>query len=151
MTRLTTALLAFALLLLSINCHAATIPNGYEDIRWGTMFHKIVEAYPKGKMAEYDKQMVYTQEKPDETIASRMFVFKDGLLVSVAVTFEGKYVSKTGVEKLKQKFMQQYGKGKAGKQGTHMSTYVWNGKQTKVSFLYVPNHPEMTVLQFEKI
>jgi hypothetical protein len=142
-------LLTPLLLILAADSYAAKIFDGYEGIAWGTHFHKIMEAYPKGQIGEYNNEIIYTQDNPDETIASRLFAFKDGKLTSVAVTFDGNYVKKTGLEKLKQKYLQQYGKGEEGK-SAHMVTYSWEGKKTRVKFIYVPNRPEMTVLQFEK-
>ncbi|GFO70453.1 hypothetical protein GMLC_40320 [Geomonas limicola] len=150
MKKIVVCLFTVMLLALSANSFAAALPNGYEEIKWGTLFHKIMEVYPKGKMTEYNKEMVYTQENPDETIASRMFAFKEGLLTSVSVTFESRYVMKTGVDKMLQKYIKQFGKGKQGPKSSHMSTYVWENKQTRISFLYVPKRADMTVLQFEK-
>ena len=138
------------LLVMAANSYAAKIFDGYEGIKWGTHFHKVIEAYPKGQMGEYNKEIVYTQDNPDETIASRLFAFKDGKLTSVAVTFDGKYVTKTGLENLKQKYVKQFGKGKPQGRSAHMVSHSWEGKQTRISFIFVPNRPEMTVLQFEK-
>ncbi|MBU5637928.1 hypothetical protein KOM00_14455 [Geomonas sp. Red69] len=143
-------LLMLAQLVFAASSFAGNIFNGYEEIKWGTLFHKVMDAYPKGKLGEYNKEMIYTQDKPDDTIASRLFAFKEGLLTSVSVTFEAKYVKETGIENLKQKYIKLYGKGKASKPSSHMSSIAWENKQTKISFLYVPNRPEMTVLQFEK-
>ncbi|GFO60719.1 hypothetical protein GMST_30440 [Geomonas silvestris] len=150
MKKIVFCFLAVMLLTLSANSYAASIPNGYEEIRWGTLFHKIMEDYPKGKMTEYNKEMVYTQDNPDQAIASRMFAFKDGLLTSVSVTYDSRYVQKTGIDAMLQKYIKQYGKGKQGPKSSHMSTYVWEGKQTRITFMYVPKRADMTVLQFEK-
>jgi hypothetical protein len=140
------------LLVIAANAYAAKIFDGYEGLKWGTHFHKVIEAYPKGQISEYNKEIVYSQDNPDETIATRLFAFKDGKLMSVAVTFDGKFVTKTGLENLKQKYVKQYGKGKSGGQGksAHMVSHSWEGKQTLITFVFVPNRPEMTVLQFEK-
>lgn len=148
------AFLTLMLLLFASNSFAAgKIFDGYGETRWGTTHQKVMETYQKGKLGEYDKQFVYLQENPDDTIDSRLFAFKDGKLTSVAVTFKGKYVADTGLEKLKQQYIKKYGPGKAGIQSkkAHMITHYWEGKQTRISFIWVPNRPEMTVLQFEKI
>jgi hypothetical protein len=140
------------LLVIAATCFAARIFDGYERIAWGTHFHKIMEAYPKGQIGEYNNEIIYTQDNPDETIASRLFAFKDGKLTNVAVTFNGKYVTKTGLENLKQKYVNEFGKGSSGGQvkSAHMVSYSWEGVKTRIKFIYVPNRPEMTVLQFEK-
>jgi hypothetical protein len=129
---------------------AANLPAGYADVKWGTQFHKIMEAYPKGQVGEYHEEMIYTQDNPEETIATRIFAFKDGKLSSVAVTFSADYVRKTGLENLLQRYIKLYGKGKSSGSTSHMSSYVWEGKQTRITFLYVPSRTDMTVMHFEK-
>jgi hypothetical protein len=126
------------------------LPDGYENIKWGTHFHKVIEAYPKGELGEYNKEIVYTQDNPEETVATRIFAFKDGKLASVAVTFSADYVKKTGLENLRLKYMKQYGKGITVENTSHMVSYAWEGKHTRVTFIYVPNRVDMTVIQFEK-
>ena len=135
-----------------VSAGTAKIFDGYAGIAWGTDFHKIVETYPKGEMSDYNKEMVYIQDNPDETIATRIFAFKDGKLSSVAVTFTADYVKKTGLDNLKQSYINQYGQGKLKGKGSkaHMISYVWEGKKTRVSLIYVPDRPEMTVLQYEQ-
>lgn len=152
MTKRISCLLIAMILVTATVAFAAKIFDGYGELKWGTDIHKVMQAYPKGAMAEYQKEVVYTQENPDETIASRIFAFKEGKLTSVAVTFSADYVKKTGLENLKQTYMKQYGKGTQVGQGSkaHMISYVWDGKKTRVSFVYVPNRPEMTVMQYEQ-
>jgi hypothetical protein len=148
--------LAFCLLAAAIMLATATIapavnlPEGYGDTKWGTHFHKVMESYPKGQIGEYNKDIIYTQENPDETIATRIFAFKEGKLTSVAVTFSAKYVRKSGLENLRLRYMKQYGKGKTTGNSSHMVSYAWEGKHTRVTFIYVPNRLDMTVIQYEK-
>ena len=129
---------------------AANIFDGYADMKWGTHFHKVMEAYPGGQIGEYNKDFIYTQDNPDETIATRIFAFKNGMLASVAVTFSGEFVKKTGLENLKQKYIRQYGKGTQSGNSSHMVSYGWEGKHTRITFIYVPNRPEMTVIQYQQ-
>jgi hypothetical protein len=151
MTKRITSILVTIILVTATVAFAAKLFDGYEGLKWGTDIHQVMKAYPKGAMEDYQKQVIYTQDNPDETIASRIFAFKEGKLTSVSVTFSAGYVKKTGLENLKQRYVMQYGKGKQVGQGTtHMISYVWDGKKTRVSFVYVPNRPEMTVLQFEQ-
>ena len=128
---------------------AANIKDGYENLKWGTHFHKVTEAYPKGQIGEFNKDIIYTQDNPEETIATRIFAFRGGKLASVAVTFSSDYVKKVGLENLKQKYVKQYGKGQLTGNSSHMVTYGWEGKKTRVTFIYVPNRTDMTVIQYE--
>jgi hypothetical protein len=151
MTTRIISLLTIIVLITATAVFAATIFDGYEDLPWGTHLHKVMNAYPKGHLDEYNKEIIYTQDNPNETIASRLFAFKKDKLSGVAVTFNADYVKKSGLENLKQKYIKQYGKGNSGGQGsTHMISYVWENKNTRISFVYIPNRPEMTVLQFEQ-
>jgi hypothetical protein len=152
MTKRISFLLTAIILLTATVAYAAKIFDGYEELKWGTDIHQVMQAYPKGAMGDYQKEVIYTQDNPDETISSRIFAFKEGKLTSVAVTFSAGYVKKTGLENLKQTYMKQYGKGKQVGQESkaHMISYVWDGKKTRVSFVYVPNRPEMTVMQYEQ-
>ena len=139
-----------AIMAIASVAHAVNLPDGYADIKWGTHFHKVMESYPKGQVGEYNKEIIYTQDNPDETIATRIFAFKDGNLASVAVTFNADYVKKTGLENLRLRFMKQYGKGKTTGSSSHMVSYAWESRLTRVTFIYVPNRPDMTVIQYEK-
>jgi len=151
MIKRTVSLLIAIMLISATTLFAAISFDGYEDLTWGSHLHKVMNAYPKGHMDEYNKEIIYTQDNPNETIASRLFAFKNGKLSGVAVTFNADYVKKTGLENLKQKYIKQYGKGKPGGEGSsHMISYVWESKKTRISFVYIPNRPEMTVLQFEQ-
>lgn len=153
MKRNLTALLTVLLLLLTVNVFAAgKIPSGYETLAWGVTFHEVMQKYPKGRLAEYNKEMVYLQENPDSTIASRLFAFKDGQLTAVSITYNKQYVTDTGVENIKKNLIAKYGKGKDAykSKSAHMVSYYWEGKKTRLSFVTVPNRPEMTVLQVEK-
>jgi hypothetical protein len=151
MTKRILSILTAIILITATSVFAATIFDGYEDLPWGSHLHKVMNTYPKGHLDEYNKEIIYTQDNPDETIASRLFAFKGDKLSAVAVTLNADYVKKTGLENLKQKYIKQYGKGNSGGQGSsHMVSYVWESKKTRVSFVYIPNRPEMTVLQFEQ-
>ena len=152
MTKRISFLLTAIILVTATVASAAKIFDAYGELKWGTDIHQVMKAYPKGAMGDYQKEVIYTQDNPDETIASRIFAFKEGKLASVAMTFTADYVKKTGLENLKQTYMKQYGKGKQVGQGSkaHMISYVWEGKKTRVSFVYVPNRPEMTVMQYEQ-
>ena len=152
MSKRISVLLIVIILVTATAASAAKIFDGYGELKWGTDIHQVMKAYPKGAMDEYQKDIIYTQDNPDETIASRIFAFKEGKLASVSVTLTAGYVKKTGLENLKQTCLKQYGKGKQVGQGSkaHMISYVWEGKKTRVSFVYVPNRPEMTVLQYEQ-
>lgn len=151
MTKRTLSLLTAIILITATFVFAATIFDGYENLQWGAQLHKVMNAYPKGHLDEYNKEIIYTQDNPNEIIASRLFAFKGDKLSAVAVTLNADYVKKTGLENLKHKYIKQYGKGNSGGQGSsHMVSCVWESKKTRVSFVYIPNRPEMTVLQFEQ-
>ena len=150
MPRRISCLLVALILVTATAAFAAKIFDGYEGLKWGTDIHTVMKAYPKGAMEDFKKDGIYTQDNPDETIASRIFGFKEGKLSSVSVTYAAAYVKKTGLETLKQMHIKQYGKGNQVGQGSHMVSYVWEGKKTRLSFVYVPNRPEMTVMQYEQ-
>ena len=150
MKKLVVYFLAAIMLFSATVAYTANLPEGYADTKWGTHFHKVMENYPKGQIGEYNNEIIYTQENPEETIATRIFAFKEGKLDSVAVTFSADYVGKTGLENLRQRYIKQYGKGKSTGNSSHMSSYVWEGKHTRVTFIYVPNRLDMTVMHYEK-
>ncbi len=150
MTLRSICLITAIILVIATGAFAAKLFDGYGDLPWGTHLHQVMKAYPKGQMGEYNKEIIYTQDNPDETVASRIFAFKDGKLTGVAETFNAGYVKKTGVENLKQKYTKLYGKGRSSGSATHMISYVWETKKSRVTFIYVPNKPEMTVIQYEQ-
>lgn len=136
----------------AVTASAARIFDGYAGVKWGTSFHKVMKSYPKGKLGEFNKEMVYKQVKPNKTLSQRTFAFdKDGKLKAVSITFDAAYVKKTGLENLAQKHIKSYGAGKMDRSGApHMITYIWDAPKTKVTFAYAPKRPEMTVMMFEK-
>jgi len=152
MSRLTVLLISALLLSIVSFAYAAAIFNGYEQTEWGTQFHQIMETYPKGQFQDYQKEFIYTQEKPDPSIGARIFGFKDGRLTSVSVTFSPEYVKKVGADKIKESLASRYGKGKAsgGGKGSHAASYVWENKRTRITFMTVPQRFDMTVVQYEK-
>ena len=85
MTKRISFLLVAIILVAATIALAAKIFDGYGELKWGTDIHQVMKAYPKGAMGEYQKEIIYTQDNPDETIASRIFAFKEGKLASVSV------------------------------------------------------------------
>lgn len=130
---------------------AAKIFAGYGKMAWGTDFHQVVKAYPKGEMTKLGKQDVYKQKAPSKELKQRSFAFRDGKLAAVSLTFHPDYVKKTGIENLLARQKKQFGEGTIDRSGApHMVSYRWEDAGTRITFAYAPKKPDMTILMYER-
>ncbi|MBI1922320.1 MAG: hypothetical protein HYS23_14690 [Geobacter sp.] len=149
--RKTIMLICFVMFLTAVPAMAARIVDGYAGLKWGTNFHDVMKMYKKGEMAEFGGEMIYKQVKPNKIIARRLFGFKKGKLNSVNVTFTADYVKKVGLENVLAEHVKSYGQGKMDNaQAPHMLFYTWEGKNTRIRFIYAPKRPDMTALMYEQ-
>jgi len=145
------AMLFCVMLLAAVPAMAARIFDGYAGLKWGTNVHTVMKTYKKGQMAEFGGEMIYKQTKPNKIIARRIFGFKKGKLNSVTVTFAADYVKKVGLENVLAEHVKVYGQGKMDNaQAPHMLFYAWEGKNTRLRFIYAPKRPDMTALMYEQ-
>jgi hypothetical protein len=144
-------LLSLLLTLIAGVSLAAGLFAGYGKLAWGSGFHAVNKAYPKGEMGKLGSQDVYKQKAPSKEIRQRSFAFREGKMYAVSVTFNPDYVKKTGVEKLLAKQKKQYGEGIMDRSNApHMMSYRWEDARTRITFAYAPKKPEMTVLMYEQ-
>lgn len=149
--RKTIAMLFCVMFFTTVPALAARIFDGYAGMKWGTNVHKVMKTYKKGQMAEFGGEMIYKQVKPNKVIARRIFGFKKGNLNSVTVTFTADYVNKVGLENVLAEHAKIYGQGKMdNSQAPHMLFYTWEGKNTRIRFIYAPKRPDMTALMYEQ-
>lgn len=141
-----------AVIVISLSATArAEVPAGYEKLRWGTEFAKVVKQYPKGSVTKMHEDVIYRQQSPSKTIARRLFGFRGGKLYTVSITYDKGYVQKTGIEKLLAEQKKRFGEARVdSSQAPHMVNCVWEGKETRVTFAYAPKRPDMTVIMFDQ-
>lgn len=151
MKRFLSGSLITILLLVSTAAFAAEIFNGYAGTKWGTDLHKVMRDYPNGQLIQFHSDVLYKQVNPNETLAQRIFIFKENKLTSVSVKFSVPYVKKTGIDKILAQHKKSYGDGKLDRSGgPHMTTFIWEGAKTRISFAYAAERPDMTVMLFEQ-
>jgi len=123
---------------------------GYEKVDWSSTVESVQVKYPRGQINRLAGEVIYRQFKPSKQISRRNFAFKKGFLRTVSVTFDKQYVVNQGIEKLFQGFIEKYGEGVMdGSQAPYMISYMWHGRDTKVTFSYAPKRPDMTVILYE--
>jgi len=145
------AILVLLLTLAATTAWGGRIPEGYAGIKWGSDFHRVIKTFPKGELKEFGSELVYKQTKPDKTLAQRLFAFREGKLYAVTIKFNASHVQKTGLEKIVRQQIRKLGEGKLDNSGApHMIKYVWEGNKTRITLVYAPKRPDMTVMMFEQ-
>ncbi|HEY5975545.1 MAG TPA: hypothetical protein VIU41_12450 [Geobacteraceae bacterium] len=144
-------LLTLLLILSAGAAMAAGLFAGYGKLAWGSGFHDVNKAYPKGEMSKLGTQDIYKQKAPAKEYKQRSFAFRDGKLYAVSLTFNPAYVKKAGIESLLAKQRKQFGEGVMDRSNApHMMSYRWEDARTRITFAYAPKKPEMTILMYEQ-
>jgi hypothetical protein len=145
-------LIMIALLLLSLSTvFAAGIPEGYAGLKWGTEAQAVMKQYKGGETSKIHDEVLYKQTSPNKEIATRVFMFKDNKLTAVSVKFDAEYVMKIGIDSLLAQHKQAYGEGTLDKsKGPHMTTFIWDGRSTRITYAYAPKRPDMCVILFQQ-
>ncbi len=146
------ALTALSFLLLSISvAFAAGVPDGYAGLKWGTDLQTVMKQYKGGATSKVHEDVLYKQTSPNREIATRLFMFKDNKLIAVSVKFDAEYVMKIGIDSLLSQHKKYYGEGTPDKSsGPHMTTFIWDGRSTRITYAYAPKRPDMCVILFQK-
>jgi hypothetical protein len=146
-------ILATVSLLLFLSCAAfgAGVPDGYAGMKWGTDLQTVKKKYLKGEITQFHTDVAYKQQNPNAEIAQRTFIFKDNKLVGVSIKFDAEYVMKIGIDSLLAQHKKAYGEGILDKsKGPHATTYIWNGRNTRITYAYAPKRPDMCVILFQQ-
>ncbi len=139
-------------LLLSMTvAFAAGVPEGYAGLKWGTDMKTIKKEYKGGTESKVHEEVLYKQTSPNREIATRIFMFRDNKLTAVSVKFDAEYVMKIGIDSLLAQHKKAYGEGTLDKsKGPHATTFVWNGRNTMITYAYSPKRPDMCVILFQQ-
>ncbi len=140
------------LVLLSLSAaFAAGVPDGYAGLKWGTDLQTVMKQYKGGTTSKLHDDVLYKQTSPNREIATRYFTFKNGRLIAVSVKFDAEYVMKIGIDSLLAQHKKAYGEGTLDKsQGPHMTTFIWEGRSTTITYAYAPKRPDMCVILFQQ-
>ena len=145
-------LTAIVLVLLSLTpALAAGVPDGYAGLKWGTDMQTVMKQYKGGTTDKVHDEVLYRQLGPNKEIATRIFMFKDNKLNAVSVKFDAEYVMKIGIDSLLAQHKKTYGEGTLDKsKGPHMTTFIWDGHGTRITYAYAPKRPDMCVILFQQ-
>lgn len=150
MKRLVPLFIAF-LCLTAMTASADRLPDGYLDTPWGTDLRQVMKDYPRGNLEKLHSDYVYRQFNPTREIFVRTFMFKEDSLIGVSIKFNPDYVKKSGTDRILAKFRKIFGEGAYERPSSpHLITYAWEGKETRISFGYVPKRPDMTIIVFQQ-
>ncbi len=139
-------------LLLSVSAvFAAGVPDGYAGLKWGNDIQAVKKQYKGGTESKLHDEIIYKQTSPNKEIATRLFLFKDNKLTAVSVKFDAEYVMRIGIDSLLAQHKKSYGEGTLDKsKGPHATTFIWEGRTTKITYAYAPKRPDMCVILFQQ-
>ncbi len=145
-------LTVITLLLLSVSVAcAAGVPDGYAGLKWGTDLQTVMKQYKGGATDKIHNDVLYKQTSPNKEIATRLFMFRDNKLTAVSVKFDAEYVMKIGIDSLLAQHKKAYGEGTIDKStGPHMTTFIWDGRSTRITYAYAAKRPDMCVILFQQ-
>lgn len=131
---------------------AAALPDGYDGLSWGCRLEQIQHRFPRGAVVKLGAEVVYKQINPSVSIARRTFGLKDGKLHMVSLSLAPRHVKRFGIENILATHLNSYGPGQVDRsRAPHMLTWVWSNTNTKMTLMYAPRQPEMTVVMYEQV
>jgi hypothetical protein len=144
-------LIVFSLLFAVSSAFAAGVPDGYSGLKWGTDLQAVMKQYKGGATSKVHDEVLYKQTSPNREVATRIFMFRDNKLTAVSVKFDAEYVMKIGIDSLLAQHKKAYGEGTLDKsKGPHMTTFIWDGHSTRITYAYAPKRPDMCVILFQQ-
>jgi len=130
---------------------AAAVPEGYEGLSWGSRLEQVQQRFPRGTLVRLGTEIIYKQINPSPSVARRTFGLKNGKLHMVSLSLAPRHVKRLGIENLLAAHLKNYGPGQVDRsRAPYMLTWVWGGGNTKMTLMYAPRQPEMTVLMYEQ-
>lgn len=137
--------------LVPLRARADILFAGYDGLVWGSSLERVQQRFPRGTVVRLGAEVIYKQINPNPTIARRTFGLKDGKLHMVSISLAPRHVQRLGIENLLATHLKSYGPGHVDRsRAPHMLTWMWTGADTKMTLMYAPRQPEMTVVVYEQ-